>query len=166
MKEGDSSFSFIINTKQGLGTWTKRWTLWTWSLAFGTRVLSSWSWGLHGSRYSIQVLVAVSKHGWAEVPPRASNVLQSHHHRRVYSVLPLSSARWDPSAHDVVSQHSSSVRMLGECCPTSRDLALSVEMALIQHFATPENHAYYYVCCSLILESSSSKVQTSMLAET
>ncbi len=93
----DSSFSFIINTKQGHGTWTKRWTQWKWSLAFGIRVLSSWSWGLHGTRYSIQVLVAVSKHGWAEVPPRASNVFQSHHHRRVCSVLPLSSARWDPS---------------------------------------------------------------------
>ena len=67
---------------------------------------------------------------------RASNALQCHHHRRVYSVLTSSSARWDPSEHDVVSQHSSLARMLEEGCSTSRDLALSVVIALIQHIAT------------------------------
>ena len=137
MKEGDPPCQLVI---QKTRTWNieKTWTPRTWALALGTRVVRPRSWCLDGSRYTFQSLVVVSKHGWAKMCQKASNVLQCHHHRRVYSVLTLSSARWDPSAHDVVSQHSSPVRMLGECCPTSRDLAQSVVIALIQHFATSE----------------------------
>ena len=53
--------------------------------------------------------------------------------------------------------------MLGECCPTSRDLAQSVVIALIQHFATSFKTTHITTAgCSLILgeqfEQSSNKL--------